>query len=292
LLTYSSDYEKMARGRRVAGHACFTLLSAVPEHLRSKNAHARFRELERKFGKPDPMPQGIQSYSIGSPIKQEAGEKMSDEQWLCAVAKYRTDERLNHWDHPDKGGAWELAGMLRDFVHNQLERFVRLSLRFPPATHPAYIDRVLDGLKGTAASTVLKLDVCRKAFAESRVACGTAIADLLGGIDEPLPHDAVEMLHWLATAHPNPEREPSEEQAPGGQPNHHRDILTHGMSTTRGRAAEAIRNLILMDASYVARFRVTLDQLVGDRSLGVRSCVASTLLAVAQHDPPLALELF
>jgi hypothetical protein len=292
LLTYSSDYEKTPHGHRDAGHACFTLLSAVPEHLRSKNAQARFRELERKFGKPDPMPQDFQSYSIGSPIKQEAGEKMSDEQWLRAIAKYRADERLNYWDYPEKGGAWELAGMLRDFVHNEPERFARLSLRFPIATHPAYIDRVLDGLKGTAAPTVLKLDVCRKAFAESRVACGTVIADLLGGIEEPLPQDAVEMLHWLATRHPQPERELWEEQAPGGQSNHRRDILTHGINTTRGRAAEAIRNLILRDASYVAQFRETLDQLVGDRSLGVRSCVASTLLAVALHDSPLALELF
>jgi hypothetical protein len=292
VLTYSSDYEKTPHGHRDAGHACFTLLSAVPEHLRSKNAQARFQELERKFGKPGPMPQGFQSYAVGSPIKQEAGEKMSDEQWLRAIAKYRTEERLNYWDHPEKGGAWELAGMLRDFVHNEPERFARLSLQFLPATHPAYIDRVLDGLKGTAAPTLLKLDVCRKAFAESRVDCGTAIADLLGGIEEPLPQDAVEMLHWLATTHPNPEREPWEEQAPGGQPNHRRDILTHGINTTRGRTAEAIRNLIIMDGSYIARFRATIDHLVTDRSLGVRSCVASILLAVARTDPQLALELF
>jgi hypothetical protein len=292
LLKYSSDYEKAPSGRRFAGHACFTLLSAVPEHLRGKNAQARFQELERKFGKPDPMPQGFQSYSVGSPIKQEAGEKMSDEQWLRAIAKYRTEERLDYWEHPEKGGAWELAGMLREFVRNEPERFARLSLRFPPATHPAYIERVLDGLKGTAAPTLLKLDVCRKAFVESRIECGTAIADLLGGIEEPLPQDAVEMLHWLATTHPNPEREPWEEQPTGGQPNHRRDILTHGINTTRGRAAEAIRNLIIMDGSYIARFRATIDHLVTDRSLGVRSCVASIILAVARTDPQLALELF
>jgi hypothetical protein len=292
LLKYSSDYEKTPRGYRSAGHSCFTLLSAVPQHLRSKNARARFQELERKFGKPDPMPQGIRSYSVGSPIKQEAGENMSDEQWLRAIAKYRTEERLNHWDHPEKGGAWELSGMLRDFVHDEPERFARLSLRFPPATHPAYVERVLDGLKGTAAPTVLKLDVCRKAFAESRVACGTAIADLLGSIVEPLPHDAVEMLHWLATAHPDPEREQWEEQATGRQPNHRRDILNHGINTTRGRVAKAIRDLIITDGSYIARFRVTLDQLVVDRLLGVRSCVASSLLAVAHYDSQLALELF
>jgi hypothetical protein len=49
----------------------------------------------------------------------------------------------------------------------------------------------LDGLKGTAAPTALKLNACRKLFAEARVACGIAIADLLGSIEEPPPHDAI-----------------------------------------------------------------------------------------------------
>jgi len=40
LLAYSSDYEKTAEGRRFAGHSRFTLLSAVPEHLRSKKAQS------------------------------------------------------------------------------------------------------------------------------------------------------------------------------------------------------------------------------------------------------------
>jgi len=292
LLNYSADYEKTAQGHRFAGHSSFTLLSAVPEHLRSMNAQCRFQELERKFDKPDPTPQGIRSYSVGSPIKKEAGEKMSDEQWLRAIAKYRTEERLDHWEHPERGGAWELAGMLREFVRNEPERFARLSLQFPPATNPAYIERVLDGLKGTAAPTLLKLDVCWKAFAESRVECGTAIADLLGSIEEPLPHDALEMFHWLATEHPDPERESWEEQATGGQPNHRDGIHTHGINTTRGRAAEAIRNLIITDGSYVARFRATIERLIADRSLAVRSCAASTLLAVAHHDSQLALEFF
>jgi hypothetical protein len=200
LLKYAPGYEKTAQGRRFAGQACFTLLSAMPEHLRSKSAQARFRELERKFSTPGPMPREIQAYTVGSPIEREAGEKMTNAQWLRAIAKYRTEGRLNSWDHPEKGGAWELAGMLRDFVRREPERFARLNLRFPPGTNSAYIERVLDGLKGAIAPTALKLDVCRKAFVESCVACGKALADLLGSIEEPLPDDAVQMLHYLPPA--------------------------------------------------------------------------------------------
>jgi hypothetical protein len=217
---------------------------------------------------------------------------MTDEQWLRAIVKYRTEEPFDRWEHPEKGGAWELAGMLEEFVRKEPERFARLSLRFPLGTNPAYIERVLDGLKGTAAATPLKLDVCRKAFAESRIESGKAIADLLGSIKEPLPNDAVEILHWLATEHPDPENDLWSEKAAGGQPDDTGDILTRGINTARGRAAEAIRDLIFNDGDYVARFRATIDRLLEDRSIAVRSCVASTLLAVARQEVQLALTGF
>src|SRR5439155_4746735 len=131
-----------------------------------------------------------------------------------------------------------------------------------------------------------------KAFAESYVECGKAIADLLESIEEPLPNDAVEMLHWLATEHPDPEREGWAEESAGGQPYYMGDIYFHGINTTRGRAAEAIRDLIIADGSHIAKFHMTIDRLVTDQSLAVRSCVASTLLAIAHHNAQLALELF
>ena len=119
-----------------------------------------------------------------------------------------------------------------------------------------------------------------------------ATADTLGSIAEPLPDDAVEMLHWLATEHPDSAIENWEEQVTGGQPYHRRDILSHGINTTRGRAAEAIRTLIIADGSHVARSRATIDRLVVDPSLAVRACVASTLLATAHYNAQLALERF
>jgi hypothetical protein len=43
------------------------------------------------------------------------------------------------------------------------------------------------------------------------------------------------------------------------------------------------------DARYLPVFSATIEKLVVDPSLAVRACVASTLLAVARHDTPLAL---
>jgi hypothetical protein len=292
ILHFSTNYERSRPGRRWAGRATFVLLSAILPDFRSKVAKARFHELERKFGKPDQPPRGVGIYQIGSPIVKEAATKMTNEQWLRAIAKYQREERPSRWDEPEKGGAAELAGTLREFVRNEPERFALLSLEFPSGTNPVYIDRTIDGLKGSAIHADLKLAVCRKAYTESCVECGTAIADLLGSIEEPLPDDALQMIDWLATEHPDPNKELWDTEAWGGKPYYGGNIHGHGINTTRGRSAEAVGDLISRDKRYLEFFHSTLDRLVSEPSLAVRSCAASTLLAVARHDTMLAIKLF
>jgi hypothetical protein len=148
------------------------------------------------------------------------------------------------------------------------------------------------GLKETAGFTELKLEVCRKAYSEAREDCGRAIADLLGSVAESLPDDTVRMLDWLATEHPDPQKEAWREEAPGGGVYYGGDILSHGINTTRGLTAWAIRDLIGRDASYIERFRPTVERLAGDKSLAVRACAASSLLAVTDHNWEFALGQF
>ncbi len=70
------------------------------------------------------------------------------------------------------------------------------------------------------------------------------------------------------------------------------DILTNGISTSRGRAAQAIERLIEVDHKRIAYLRPALEKMVQDPSLAVRSCVAQALLAVLRHDRDLAVDLF
>ena len=291
ILDYTPDYERTPDGYRSRGHACFALLSGIPLELRSQHAQARYEELERKFKEPESPPKKIEVYEVVSPIKKPAAEKMTDEQWLGAIKKYDSEERPN-WENPGKGGAWQLAEMLQEFVKEEPERFARLSLRFPSDTNPVYMERTLGGLKETNGLTELKLEACRKAYSECRDDCGKAIADLLGSIKDQLPDDTVQILDWLATEHPDPEKELWNEEAAGGTPYYRGDILEHGINTTRGRAAEAIRNLSLRDSSHIERFRSTIERLVNDKSLAVRACASSILLAIFNHDPEFAIEEF
>ena len=172
ILQYVPPYERTSYGYQQRGRAQLTLLSAMPEDLRSPRANARFKELERKFGEPEGEPRGITGGLVGPPIKEDAAEKMTDVQWLRAIAKYRSEDRMHFTSDGVTGGAWQLAQVLEKLAKEQPERFARLSPKFPVDANPVYLERTLAGLKGAVAASELKLQVCRKAFGESRGHCG------------------------------------------------------------------------------------------------------------------------
>ena len=292
ILQYVPPDERTSYGYQESGRAQFALLSAIPEELRSHQANVRFKELERKFGEPEGEPRGITGGLVGPPIKEDAAEKMTDGQWLRAIAKYRSEDRMHFTSDGVTGGAWQLAQVLERRVSEDPDRFARLGLKFTDDTNPVYLERTLAGLKDAVAASELKLQVCRKTFGGSRGHCGKSIADVLGSIEDPLPDDAIEMLHWLATEHDDPATELWQVDAPGGGKYYRGDIHTVGINSTRGRAAIAVWDLILRDAAYVERFRPTLNRLVRDPSASVLSCVAGTLRAVAYCDSALGMLLF
>ena len=292
ILDYRSRYERSADGYKAAGYAAFALLSAFPQDLRTPETDRRFAELERKFRTLPKAPRGIIGGAVQSPISQDAADKMTDEQWMKAIAKYHSDHHSHMGDDFLKGGAWELASMLEGRVKQQPERFVRLALRFSADTNPVYLERTLSAVQGASISSELIFALCSKAYADDRDVCGRAIADVLGKMEDSLPDGAVRMLHWLATDNPDPDHEAWQQNAGDGRSYYGGDILTNGIDTGRGQAAQAIGSLILTDAAYSQRFRQTLDKMVLDKSTCVQACIGFTLRAVAYHEFPAALELF
>ena len=292
ILRYVSPYERPRDGYASNGRARFALLSAIPTELRSSGAEAHFRELTRKFGKPEGEPRRITVESVTSPIEGSAADEMTDDQWLRAIRKYDADSVSPRSDHGLRGGATELARELGARAKDAPERFAHLSLRFPADANPVYLEAVLRALKDAGGPYDLKLQVCRKAVANARGPCSAVIANLLGTAEDPLPDDAVRMLHWIATEHDDPTTDAWREAAGESQPDYGGDMYSNGINTARGRAAEAIGSLIRTDAGYIDRFRATLDRMVRDPSPAVLSCVAGTLLAVTYHDAALGASLF
>ncbi len=280
LLDYVAPDERGIRRYRQSGRARLALLSAIPAELRGPRAAAEAQAMERRFGTSGGGPRTIAVDSAAPPIDESAAETMTDEQWLDAVARRRPRAALAGWRGGGRDAPWELAGRLEARAALDPERFAALALRLPADAHPAFLDRALAGLRNAAAPADLKLEVCRKAFVEARGPCGRSVAEALGSIREPLPNDAVRMLHWLATEHEDPAAA-AEWRAEDA-----------GVETARGSAARAVRNLVLRDASCLPRLRVTVDRLVRDPNASVRACAAGVVRAVAGHDPALGMRLF
>ena len=246
ILEYRSDYEKSSEGRSAQGFASLQPLGpGSPETCGVRQLNAVIKNWERKFHEPYSPPSDPEAVWVGSPISAEQATKMTDEQWLRAIAKH--DHRRVDPTDISKGGPRELARELAAHVRAEPGRFAELILRTPAETNPHYIAEVLRGLKESDESigidTVLK--VCHKAFAKHLESAGGEIADLLGVTTGDLPDDAVAMLASLATEHPHPpERSWRDTWDSGVEDTRGRDLLTAGINTTRGKAILAIAQLI------------------------------------------------
>ncbi len=287
VMTYRCPGEEGKDGFKSRGHVAFTLLSAIPKEKLSINAVGRLGEWKEKYRAPKPSPRGIRGGFIGSPIEQNSAEKMTDEQWLRAIEKYNSAERIRSWDDPLRGGGAQLAQQLQGFVKNEPERFARLALQFPDDTATCYYMNVLYGLREADISSDLKLDVVRLVFGIEEEACLRPALDVLGSInDVMLPENAIAFIK-RAVQNSDPEVEIWDQETPyyGG------NMLDHGINTVRGDAAEAIRNLISENEIYIDVFREELERLASDSSLAVRSVAASTIHVIYIHNQEYALQL-
>lgn len=293
LLEYHTEWEQTGNGRRSRGLTQFELLLAIDENRRSQAVRARLGEWQRKFrmdAPPEPSRGGV--FTVGSPIPASAAEKMTDDQWLAAVARYATRE--DEWrDGEPIGGPHELSQMLEVQVRKDPQRFASLVLRFSDETNPAYFHAVLRGLDAGAANSDAIFEACRRCLRLPKRPAGSAFCHLVEKLPElPWPDDLLDATAWYATEDPDPDRELWRTEAPGGQCYYGGDIYMAGINCVRGAAAGAVRALLFADARRIPRFLPTLWRMVRDPSIAVRSCVVTALFPVLNHDRGLAVDLF
>lgn len=294
VLAYASPSDRTRDGVRRRGWVAFNLMSAIPDRIRSEHAKRRYQELQRKFHSPMTAPRGVVGGMVPSPIPNSAGKKMSDEDWLSALATYSVDRRGRRMtDGTLRGGAWELSAMFGKIVREDPDRFALLGLKLPRETNPVYFSELLRGLEESVLDESTKVAICQRVFECARVECGRYIADLLAKVNAPLSEQALNLLVLLATSGEDVEGEEQwKKEAGDGQFCWGGDIYTNGINTTRGRAALAMGELILKDSDYISRFESALGDLVRIRNAAVGSCIAYTLRTIAYHDTGLGVALF
>ncbi|MCX6844392.1 MAG: hypothetical protein NTX53_19190, partial [candidate division WOR-3 bacterium] len=166
ILSYYPKWEKSKHGIADRGKTQLVLLDGIDPSRRSEAVLARLDELRRKFpeAKVEP-PQGIQVYRVGSPVPDEAGDKMTDAQWLSAMRKYRNEDSREYRDRVPVGGAHQLSGLLESQVKRQPLRFAELACVLPDDIHPYYYDAILRGIEGAKLAVDVVLRVCRRCHA-------------------------------------------------------------------------------------------------------------------------------
>jgi hypothetical protein len=288
LIAFRPEFESLPFGL-----GSFTLLSALPEDRLSEQARRRLRELRRVFGDEPRPPTGIMIGAVGSPIPPSAVEKMTDEQWLRAIAKHAGEAR--NWGR-FTGGATELARQLEQETIADPERFARLALRLDESSHPAYLDGILHGLRESepiAPRTVF--EVMRHIASLNRRDNDRALPDALRNyLDADIPADVIELVVDVAVHSPDPENEAWQREAWSGKRFYNGDPFGNGMNTARGWAALTLGDLLIHDAdgSRSALLAPQLGTMAADPSLAVRSCVAHTLAAGLRHAREQVAETF
>ncbi|MFJ5927784.1 NACHT domain-containing protein [Kitasatospora sp. NPDC092948] len=268
----------------------FTLLTALPEERLSERARRRLGELRRQHGnrqQPE-APRTATVHAVTSPIPLQAAHRMSDDQWLAAMKKHSQD-RID-WS-TGSGGPRELSHVLRNMTQTNPRRFARLALRIDAAAHPAYGAAILLGL-GHAEPHDDPEEVFATVRHFARMArvdhdrwLGWAFRKYLTSV----PLDLVEVLldRALSSGHPAvTDREVQEVTD--------KDLLTVGINTARGSAAESLADTLVHDpgGSRAALVIPHLNRLAADPSPAVRVCVANVLHAVVHHDRTAAEQAF
>jgi hypothetical protein len=292
IMAYAPAWES----RDHAGWASFILLSALAEDRLSRTGQRRLGELRRRFNTVQPAlpaPTMLGGF-VRSPIPPASAKLMTDDEWLRAMDKYRTD-RTDYGTLT--GGVDELSSVLRSEAASDPARFARLSLRMTAGTHPSYVTAILDGLMQTQhpVDSALVFDVARHVAALGNdgndQALTMALRQHLAG---DVPDDITALVLDRALRATDPAEDAWSQLAPNGQPYHDGDIATNGMNCARGQAALILGDLLIHDTDGHRTRLVapSLAQLAADPSVAVRSSVAHVLSAAFWHAPDEALAAF
>ncbi len=236
----------------------------------SDGAKRKLAELARRFtDQVLSSPSPIEVHFVGPPIGEEASEKMSDDNWLQALAKHDRDE--TSWTRdPPVGGARELAQLLGRRTSENPERFAHLALRLDHAIPASAIDQIIWNLPETTDPEVLA-DVCEHARELYGEEVGRSICSTIAKVNTP--SNRIAMLVASCAKDSDPDRELAHTPAGTGEQTYYGgDLFNAGLNSTRGEAALAAAHILFDTDEFTDTLRVAVQALASDPILAVRTC--------------------
>lgn len=293
-LDYLPEYERGINGRRFRGGTELALLSGLSRTRLSPRSLRRLQELERRFpGSIVREPKGIEFGFVQSPIAELSASKLSDDQWLRAIAKHG---KPRPWSGQDAliGGPLELSRVLMEQTKQNPARFIALGLRMDETANPVFFQGILDGLVGQKDLLDPELERLERFITRCHDLaggpCNRSIAYLVQSLPEMNWSDGVlSVIASCAIEDPDPDAPGTEGDAReyGTRP-----IAEVGLNSNRGAAARAVAALLWFDPKRWEQLQAAVLSLVSDRSTAVRAAAVGCLLALTRNDPDLAVQLF
>jgi hypothetical protein len=310
------DYVDPFESRHNRGYAQFVMLSVLPATSHDNESRSRLQELQRKFKSTSPQPPEPMGKAqfVDSPIPAERAAKMTDENWLSAIAKYQDDRHRSAQDW-FKGGAMELARQLGEATKENPKRFCALALHMPTNTNPTYFNHILMAVRenDTSAQDVFG-DNCAPSSTRGEISqasendifafvrychelpkrpCGRWICAPIAKLaKQEIPEDILDIVAWYATEDPNPTEELWRESPEDKTVYYGGDMVTTAINSVRGTAAGAIAELTWNSPDRFARFLPQIKALIQDRIVAVRSEAVRILLGQLNHESDQAVTMF
>lgn len=276
------------------GYTAFKFLSALDQERLSPTGVRRLAEYQRKFEiEVPPPPAGIIAYTVGSPISAAAADKMSNKQWLRAIARHSNDDRDVR---SSVGGARELSQTLKDRTAADPLRFAGLAMRMSASTNEAYPSAILWGFGEATIEPEVQptvFEAIRHIMSLGQTGCDRWLGWAVRRVYDDTPLDLIELVRDRALLAPDPlDNRPLFTRQGDDRPG--RDLRQNGINTARGSLAESLGDLLVTDAhgERTALVSPYLVDLASDPVLSVRSCVAHTIAACLRHARPSAYDAF
>jgi hypothetical protein len=295
IVSYFPQWERTNRGKRWRGEWQLLMLTAIPLERLSPAGNARLDEWHRKFpSRKIEAPVPSKAHWVGSPITGESVKRMTDAQWLRAIAVY--DEDKSKRRTPGElfiGGAHQLSGVLEAEVKNDPLRFAKLVKHFPVVTHRYYFHAVLRGLKDSSVNKETVFDVVRHIFAMPTKPGHRYLCDAITKFGkESISDEMLKVVGWCATEADDPESSNLTVHTQGEGDHMAHDLLSTAINSVRGAAADAVGDLLFDDVKRLEFFLPYIERMVCDPTAVVRCTAAHALLALYNIDEVYASKLF
>ena len=299
ILAFTPDWEWRDR---FVGLTALALLRALDENRLSGSTRRRIGELERRHpdaperGTPrPPSPEDFAAQRVGPPIPPTDQQRMTDAQWLAAMARYRNEREDTTRSGQIGGGAHELSRGLEELVRGDPGRFARLPEQMDGSQNPAYFAAILRGLTGPRGAE--RPGTCEQICSVLRCIADVGVtgiedtaADAIGSLaDEDIPEDIVGMLCDIAETAADPREDNWLNRENGDRV---RDPIGQAINSARGRAAQSVAALLFADRERWPALKPTVEKLIVDPVLAVRSVAVECLLAVLDTQREEALSGF